>query len=233
MTDTYRTPDNPLTRALEQARAALAQQRAEQAARNAANIAAVDDLRGLLAELDPPLAVDLRPEKASYEGDNPPEWVVIVAPTDGHGYRACRLWNAATALPDEVRTTGFAEQIERLCALERAALARDYEAGLAASAAGPAVRSETQPRLSTDEWHALWGVGCAVGAWLPALLTILATTGARVGLASGCAGMLALLAGVFGYIFAPNQRAWERWWLERKIARGEARVARMRQALRP
>lgn len=81
MTNAYRLPDNPLARALEQARADLTRQRAEQDERDRANAAAVEDLRAMLGALDPPLALRMEPERGlRYEGQDAPVFVVAWAP---------------------------------------------------------------------------------------------------------------------------------------------------------
>jgi len=71
VSDTYRTPDSPLGRALAQGRLAAAAQRAEREELDRANRAAVDELRATLAALDPPLAVEVAQERVSYRGIQP------------------------------------------------------------------------------------------------------------------------------------------------------------------
>lgn len=228
MTDTYRLPDNPLARALQQARTDLARQRAEQDERDRANAAAIEDLRAMLAALNPPLVLRMEPERGlRYEGQDPPVWAVAWAPTAAEGCRACRIEEAATNVQQRVGSVRFAEQIEALLEQERAAIARAAQRALEPP---PEIAPATRPspaQVSPEAWRAQWAVvGCAVG-WCGLLIVALCVVGPRA-IALPITATGGLLGAVLGYLLAPDQRAWREAADRRRERQVERRLARLR-----
>lgn len=119
MSDTYRTPDSPLGRALAQGRLAAAAQRAEREELDRANRAAVDELRATLAALDPPLAVEVALERVSYASPGADLQVWIVPEPGGKRYHLCALDRAARDLPVVMAYPSTAEAVDRLQADRR------------------------------------------------------------------------------------------------------------------
>ncbi len=119
MSDTYRTPDSPLGRALAQGRLAAAAQRAEREELDRANRAAVDELRATLAALDPPLAVEVAMVRFDNSlGADLQVW--IVPEPGGSRYHLCALHTAARDLPAVMAYPSTAEAVDRLQASRRA-----------------------------------------------------------------------------------------------------------------
>jgi hypothetical protein len=124
VSDTYRTPDSPLGRALAQGR------RAEREELDRANRAAVDELRATLAALDPPLAVEVAAldpplavevaqERVSYNSLGADLQVWIVPEPGGSRYHLCALHTAARDLPTVMAYPSTAEAVDRLQADRR------------------------------------------------------------------------------------------------------------------
>lgn len=163
MSDTYRTPDSPLGRALAQGRLAAAAQRAEREELDRANRAAVDELRATLAALDPPLAVEVAQERVSYTSLGADLQVWIVPEPGGSRYHLCALHTAARDLPVVMAYPSTAEAVDRLQAVRR----REAQqiAALIASTPRPAEPSPPAPEQSQAEAPARSrpGVGWVLG----------------------------------------------------------------------
>ena len=196
--DTYRTPDSPLGRALAQGRLAAAAQRAEREELDRANRAAVDELRATLAALDPPLAVEVAQERVSYNSLGADLQVWIVPEPGGSRYHLCALHTAARDLPTVMAYPSTAEAVDRLQADRR----REAQqiAALIASAPRPAELSPP-PRLAPaaprpqPSW--VWPAGGAVLLGLAALVARAAAghPAADVLFSAGAAAMVGLLLG--------------------------------------
>ena len=205
MSDTYRTPDSPLGRALAQGRLAAAAQRAEREELDRANRAAVDELRATLAALDPPLAVEVAQVRGdSYNSLGADLQVWIVPEPGGSRYHLCALHTAARDLPTVMAYPSTAEAVDRLQADRR----REAQqiAALIASAPRPAELSPPprlapaapRPQPSWVEGPSLaWPAGGAVLLGLAALVARAAAghPAADVLFSAGAAAMVGLLLG--------------------------------------
>lgn len=145
MPDIYRLPDNPIARRLEAARVALEQERAAQEERDRANQAAVEDLRAVLAAMDPPLEAHVRPPHPHYTGPCPPDKVLLWAPTAGEGYVVCDAADASWRLEHTAGTAEFARKVSALLEAERAAIARAAQQALEPPPEVVAVAPAPQP----------------------------------------------------------------------------------------
>ena len=170
MSDTYRTPDSPLGRALAQGRLAAAAQRAEREELDRANRAAVDELRATLAALDPPLAVEVA--RVSYTSLGADLQVWIVPEPGGSRYHLCALHTAARDLPTVMAEPSTAEAVDRLQADRR----REAQqiAALIASAPRPAEPSPPaaeppapEPPSAEAPARSRPGVGWVLGGGAP------------------------------------------------------------------
>ena len=203
VTDAYRTPDNPLARALEQGRADLARQRAEQDERDRANAAAVEDLRATLGALDPPLALRMEPERGlRYEGQDAPVYVVAWAPAACEGVRIVRIESAANDAPNRVAGARFAAQIEALLEAERRAK-QAQRALEPPPVVLPPSPSQADPRLELwhdEAWRDLWAFcGLLSGAVIPLLVGWFVGAAVPAWSVGGAAG-----GAMLGYLLAPD-----------------------------
>lgn len=204
MSDTYRTPDSPLGRALAQGRLAAAAQRAEREELDRANRAAVDELRATLAALDPPLAVEVAMVRFDNSlGADLQVW--IVPEPGGSRYHLCALHTAARDLPTVMAYPSTAEAVDRLQA-DRRREAQQIAALIASdprpaepsppAAEPPAPEPPAQP--SRVEGPSLaWPAGGAVLLGLAALVACAAAghPAADVLFSAGAAATLGLLLG--------------------------------------